>query len=83
MDLFLSTYSFEDPSRAYDIWVELSDDEQISIALADPEAADVMVQIDKQQRLVELEVKRENLAMRLREIDHQIASEDLRETEFL
>ena len=50
---FFQAYSFEDPSKAYEIWVELPAEKRISIARTNLEAADVMEQIDQQLKLIE------------------------------
>jgi len=55
VEQFFRVYSFTDPSRAYEIWVELPTESKAVIARANPEAADVMKQADQQLREIEEE----------------------------
>jgi len=52
---FCDAYSFEDPSRAYDIWVNLSTRAKAWIAQTNPQAVDVMRQVDQEMKLIEQE----------------------------
>jgi len=56
MRQFNEFYSFEDPSRAHEIWMELPANEKELIARVNPVAADVMKQADKQLKLMQLEL---------------------------
>jgi len=60
LDRFLRAYSFEDPSEAHEIWVELPADKKETIDRMFPEAAYVMEQADEQMRLMESEIAEEN-----------------------
>ena len=70
LKLFNQAYSFDDPSRAHEIWLGLSSNEKEIIVSFNPEAADIMQQIDDQMKLVELEIAREKIDMQIRQI-HQ------------
>ena len=55
LELFFDVYSFEDPSRAHEIWMELPLRSRQTIARCNPEAADVMIDADRQLKDIEEE----------------------------
>ena len=52
MEQFFEVYSFEDPSRAHEIWMELPSRTKELITRCSPEAADVMKRADEEMKLV-------------------------------
>ena len=56
MERFFHAYSFEDPSRAYELWMDLSDRTKSLIARSNPEAFYVMKQADYQMALIDHEM---------------------------
>jgi len=77
LEHFYEVYSFEDPCSAHEFWMELPAEKKSLIARTNPEVADVMEQIDEQQRLIELDFARKNPDVQFRRIDEEHASENL------
>ena len=56
IEQFFHMYSFEDPSKAHEIWMELPTRSKAIIVKSNPEAADVMRQVDEQLREIEEDI---------------------------
>jgi len=48
MEQFFEAYSFDDPSRAHELWMDMSERAKQLIAISNPQAADVMEQADEE-----------------------------------